>query len=434
MNRSPDAKQLRLPSLTELVPEHAAQQPPMPHSQHHDHSLGRRASDSSSSTGITAAASTSSRWNAAYKSSLPLQLHRSELQEPKMLLEPDLRRYRDGSEQASLSSASAGYASTSRSSSYSTTRQDPFSSRGSLAAMTGMSPISPNFGIRQDGERPGFGTFPGLMPPPPPALVTPGTRYLGGPVETLPSPASETVSQPSSYQDATATAHMYVAEQHRRRSLSGAISSGPYDMTRRPTIGHRTNSSPRMMQTSSVPTSPSEESKTRRRRGNLPKHVTQYLRAWLHEHVDHPYPSEDQKRALGEHTGLNMNQISNWFINARRRILAPQEATRSQDSGWREQQASAGGATQANSSGSERDSPESMHAVAASVPPASTHLPPIRMHPSSEFHQYQQSHHTNEIDAHHRHNHEQQYPQKQQQQHPQPAEPLVPYQRPHPHR
>ncbi|OAD80424.1 Homeodomain-like DNA binding domain-containing transcription factor, partial [Phycomyces blakesleeanus NRRL 1555(-)] len=57
----------------------------------------------------------------------------------------------------------------------------------------------------------------------------------------------------------------------------------------------------------------------RRRRGNLPKPVTAILKQWLVGHYDNPYPSEDEKGALKESTHLTLSQISNWFINARRR-------------------------------------------------------------------------------------------------------------------
>ncbi|KAJ5653127.1 hypothetical protein N7490_000130 [Penicillium lividum] len=61
--------------------------------------------------------------------------------------------------------------------------------------------------------------------------------------------------------------------------------------------------------------------KSKRRRGNLPKPVTDILRTWFHDHLDHPYPSEEDKQQFMTRTGLSISQISNWFINARRRQL-----------------------------------------------------------------------------------------------------------------
>ncbi|KAG5924361.1 hypothetical protein E4U42_004653 [Claviceps africana] len=63
------------------------------------------------------------------------------------------------------------------------------------------------------------------------------------------------------------------------------------------------------------------DSKQRKRRGNLPKETTDLLRSWFVAHLQHPYPTEDEKQELMRQTGLQMNQISNWFINARRRQL-----------------------------------------------------------------------------------------------------------------
>lgn len=63
------------------------------------------------------------------------------------------------------------------------------------------------------------------------------------------------------------------------------------------------------------------DGKQRKRRGNLPKETTDKLRSWFVAHLHHPYPTEDEKQELIRQTGLQMNQISNWFINARRRQL-----------------------------------------------------------------------------------------------------------------
>jgi hypothetical protein len=49
--------------------------------------------------------------------------------------------------------------------------------------------------------------------------------------------------------------------------------------------------------------------KTKRRRGNLPKPVTDILRAWFHEHLDHPYPSEEDKQMFMTRTGLSISQV-----------------------------------------------------------------------------------------------------------------------------
>jgi len=49
--------------------------------------------------------------------------------------------------------------------------------------------------------------------------------------------------------------------------------------------------------------------RTKRRRGNLPKQTTDVLRQWLYEHVDHPYPTDQEKQMLMEQTNLSMSQI-----------------------------------------------------------------------------------------------------------------------------
>uniref|UniRef100_A0A8C6UCZ0 Meis homeobox 2a n=1 Tax=Neogobius melanostomus TaxID=47308 RepID=A0A8C6UCZ0_9GOBI len=68
---------------------------------------------------------------------------------------------------------------------------------------------------------------------------------------------------------------------------------------------------------------PDKEKKRQKKRGIFPKVATNIMRAWLFQHLTHPYPSEEQKKQLAQDTGLTILQVNNWFINARRRIVQP---------------------------------------------------------------------------------------------------------------
>lgn len=79
----------------------------------------------------------------------------------------------------------------------------------------------------------------------------------------------------------------------------------------------------------SQPTSPTAP--RLRTRNNLPKETTYVLLKWLNEHLNHPYPNSFEKNQLMLLTGLNQQQLSNWFINARRRkikVLKRSESTK----------------------------------------------------------------------------------------------------------
>lgn len=49
------------------------------------------------------------------------------------------------------------------------------------------------------------------------------------------------------------------------------------------------------------------DAKQRKRRGNLPKETTDKLRSWFVAHLQHPYPTEDEKQDLMRQTGLQMS-------------------------------------------------------------------------------------------------------------------------------
>lgn len=50
--------------------------------------------------------------------------------------------------------------------------------------------------------------------------------------------------------------------------------------------------------------------------------ATQMLREWFIDHLDDPYPFQEEKKFLASRTGLTQKQITNWFINQRMRKLA----------------------------------------------------------------------------------------------------------------
>ncbi|XP_050247940.1 homeobox protein SBH1-like isoform X2 [Quercus robur] len=63
----------------------------------------------------------------------------------------------------------------------------------------------------------------------------------------------------------------------------------------------------------------------KKKNGKLPKEARHRLLDWWSRHYKWPYPSESQKVALAESTGLDLKQINNWFINQRKRHWKPSE-------------------------------------------------------------------------------------------------------------
>ena len=59
------------------------------------------------------------------------------------------------------------------------------------------------------------------------------------------------------------------------------------------------------------------------RRTTISPAARQHLLEWLWEHKHHPYPDDDARSALSEATGIPVEQVSNWFSNARAREWRP---------------------------------------------------------------------------------------------------------------
>ncbi|XP_019457362.1 PREDICTED: homeotic protein knotted-1-like isoform X3 [Lupinus angustifolius] len=68
-----------------------------------------------------------------------------------------------------------------------------------------------------------------------------------------------------------------------------------------------------------------QELSKKKKKGKLPKDARQKLLNWWELHYKWPYPSESEKVALSESTGLDQKQINNWFINQRKRHWKPSE-------------------------------------------------------------------------------------------------------------
>ncbi|KAH7510611.1 hypothetical protein FEM48_ZijujUnG0107300 [Ziziphus jujuba var. spinosa] len=63
----------------------------------------------------------------------------------------------------------------------------------------------------------------------------------------------------------------------------------------------------------------------KKKKGKLPKEARQTLLDWWNIHYKWPYPTEADKIALAQLTGLDQKQINNWFINQRKRHWKPSE-------------------------------------------------------------------------------------------------------------
>jgi Homeobox KN domain len=62
----------------------------------------------------------------------------------------------------------------------------------------------------------------------------------------------------------------------------------------------------------------------------LPNETVEYLKAWMMspEHIAHPYPTETEKAQIMADTGLELKQLTNWFVNNRKRYWKPRVEAR----------------------------------------------------------------------------------------------------------
>lgn len=84
----------------------------------------------------------------------------------------------------------------------------------------------------------------------------------------------------------------------------------------------------------SVTTTASTDKKSngKRKSASLPSETVEYLKAWMMspEHIAHPYPTEQEKVEIMKDTKIELKQLTNWFVNNRKRYWKPRVEARLQ--------------------------------------------------------------------------------------------------------
>jgi hypothetical protein len=64
----------------------------------------------------------------------------------------------------------------------------------------------------------------------------------------------------------------------------------------------------------------------------LPRSTVEFLKNWMMspEHITHPYPTEKEKAEIMAATGIELKQLTNWFVNNRKRFWKPRVEARMQ--------------------------------------------------------------------------------------------------------
>jgi hypothetical protein len=78
--------------------------------------------------------------------------------------------------------------------------------------------------------------------------------------------------------------------------------------------------------------SATKKSNAKRKSASLPSETVEYLKAWMMspEHIAHPYPTEQEKVDIMKDTKIELKQLTNWFVNNRKRYWKPRVEARLQ--------------------------------------------------------------------------------------------------------
>ena len=82
-----------------------------------------------------------------------------------------------------------------------------------------------------------------------------------------------------------------------------------------------------------------KKSNGKRKSASLPSETVEYLKTWMMspEHIAHPYPTEQEKVEIMKDTGIELKQLTNWFVNNRKRYWKPRVEARLQQQAQAEQ-------------------------------------------------------------------------------------------------
>ena len=74
-------------------------------------------------------------------------------------------------------------------------------------------------------------------------------------------------------------------------------------------------------------------SKSKKKSTSLPPETVDYLKNWMMspEHIAHPYPTEQEKAEIMKDTGIELKQLTNWFVNNRKRYWKPRVEAKLQE-------------------------------------------------------------------------------------------------------
>jgi len=187
----------------------------------------------------------------------------------------------------------------------------------SLPPLRDMNQHADRVGTYDHGYSVANGQYPQLYGQSP---LTPSTEFDGGQYGSR---------RPSSFHESghryshsyTPQARPYPSQQEYSRYAPGYDQYGAAAGIRNSTYGEPQYSPYAINARQHTATADASDTRGKRRRGNLPKPITDILKAWFHDHLDHPYPSEEDKQIFIAQTGLTISQVGTFCMKHAPQVL-----------------------------------------------------------------------------------------------------------------